>query len=255
LLLKTVPSLKFAKMDSDANDVNRKYLQERFIPNIKLFTMNNKETPIKCENRTSSGILKFIHSNCTTKFELNDFLPQAQLLDTIPKELATLKEYLSDCKSLLSAEEEQQISQVTSPLEQSLFSDFVQLKKEYQIFKTSEAILRLEKIAKEKEKSVLKNIIRIKTEEEFSTLTTQFKDRPTLIFYASSQSTEHQSMVSLLSEDYPEILWLKIHIEDLYLRQFEIKHLPALFLNGQEIILEEQSLRVTLSQLKRKVEV
>lgn len=75
-ILQVVPSIRIAKINCDHNDLDRKYLPETSIPNIKLFPKGNKgektpvrdliklENPIKYQGvRTLGDFLKFLHDN------------------------------------------------------------------------------------------------------------------------------------------------------------------------------------------------
>jgi len=65
------PNIVIAKLDCDKNDVDRTYLPETSIPNIKLFRGANKKEPVKYKgNRSLDDFIEFLHSNATTPFDL-----------------------------------------------------------------------------------------------------------------------------------------------------------------------------------------
>lgn len=84
-------NIAIAKIDCDANDVNRKYLPETSIPNIKLFPASNKEEPIKYEgDRSLNSFLEFIHSHASVKFDLDAAKVKGKILQE-EKEKKALK--------------------------------------------------------------------------------------------------------------------------------------------------------------------
>jgi len=64
-------NIVIAKIDCDANDIDRDYIPETSIPNIQLFPAANKRSPLKYKgNRTLESFLEFLHENATVKFDL-----------------------------------------------------------------------------------------------------------------------------------------------------------------------------------------
>lgn len=64
-------NIVIAKIDCDSNDINRTYLPETSIPNIKLFRGNNKKEPLKYQgNRSLNHFLEFLHQNASVTFDL-----------------------------------------------------------------------------------------------------------------------------------------------------------------------------------------
>lgn len=65
-----VHNVIIGKMNSDYNDLDRNYLPETSIPNLKLFRAGKKDTPLKYQGqRTLDGILNFIYENSMNKFD------------------------------------------------------------------------------------------------------------------------------------------------------------------------------------------
>jgi thioredoxin len=65
-------NIAIAKLDCDSNDLDRTYLPETSIPNIKLFPAANKKEPIKYSgNRSLNDFIEFLHTNASVKFDLD----------------------------------------------------------------------------------------------------------------------------------------------------------------------------------------
>eukprot|EP00455_Lapot_gusevi_P008253 TRINITY_DN1357_c0_g1_i1.p1 TRINITY_DN1357_c0_g1~~TRINITY_DN1357_c0_g1_i1.p1 ORF type:complete len:295 (+),score=96.99 TRINITY_DN1357_c0_g1_i1:301-1185(+) len=81
-LLANHPSIVIAKIDSDHNYTDRKYLPETTVPNLKLFPRKHKRRPIPFEKDwTAVELLKFLHEHATEKFELAPLLQEAAAFD------------------------------------------------------------------------------------------------------------------------------------------------------------------------------
>ena len=66
-LLKDSPDVMIGLIDSDLNDVPRKYFFEGSIPNLKLFLRERKESPVPFKDeRNLNAFLQFLAQNCSS---------------------------------------------------------------------------------------------------------------------------------------------------------------------------------------------
>eukprot|EP01080_Neovahlkampfia_damariscottae_P010137 gene10137-2556_t len=79
-----IDSIVIGKIDSDANDVDKKIFFEGSIPNLKFFPQGSKDKPVKyLGDRSAKDFLKFLHENAKTKF---DIAAVESKLDEVKKE-------------------------------------------------------------------------------------------------------------------------------------------------------------------------
>jgi len=74
--------VKVGKIDADGNHLDRTYLPETGIPNMKLFSAKGNKVVKYQGNRTAEDILRFIHTNGENKFDLGAaeaLLPEAAI--------------------------------------------------------------------------------------------------------------------------------------------------------------------------------
>jgi len=90
-----------AKLDCDVNELNRTYLPETSIPNMKLFPASNKSKPVKYEgDRSLPSFIDFVHANATKKFDL-----EAAKAKAVKVSAERAKKELKNVKPVHSTEE------------------------------------------------------------------------------------------------------------------------------------------------------
>eukprot|EP00927_Polykrikos_kofoidii_P071610 TRINITY_DN6786_c1_g1_i1.p1 TRINITY_DN6786_c1_g1~~TRINITY_DN6786_c1_g1_i1.p1 ORF type:complete len:1717 (-),score=357.88 TRINITY_DN6786_c1_g1_i1:78-5066(-) len=92
-MLKGSNEIRIAMIDSDENDVNKRFFPEPFIPNMKLFMKAKKGTPLTCNTeKTFEAYSRFIeeHTNITVAEAVDDFYPAY----CVEKEVTDLAEEL-----------------------------------------------------------------------------------------------------------------------------------------------------------------
>jgi len=215
-LLEGVPHIGIGKINCDNNVPDSGLFPETSIPNIKFFSAGHKTSPIKYDGkRDIESFLRFIHSNCQTKFELDQLIEKIPAIlkkEEIRKKLTALKSRISNVLPLIgNLTQEQKLvweSNISMDENQPDACD-------EKMNLITPLIVHLEN---EKEKFDLKKVIKIHSVSEYNQIIATSNEKAVVVdFFATwcKPCVQISPLFAEFSESYSDCIFVKVDVDNL----------------------------------------